>query len=103
MCIEDKYIVFSSGRRIPVDSSLIGLSGSNTDERWSYEGSHFHLCFGTHESIDPDSLLPEECIELAEYMIGLWHHFRTKSEQRLTHENGFAASTKSNGVSGYTS
>ena len=83
MSIEDNYIVFSSGRRIYLPQGTVGLSATNTDERWLFDGSSFKLDLGGISPVAADELDPEEAMELADYMIALWHRFRTWSDQRV--------------------
>jgi len=83
MTIDDHYITFSTGRRVHLSRGTVGLSATNTDERWLFDGSRFMLDFGGLAAVGADVLEPEEAIELADYMIALWHRFRTYSDQRV--------------------
>lgn len=83
MTIDDQYITFSTGKRLRLNRGTIGLSATNTDERWLFDGSNFTLDFGGVASVAADVLEPEEAIELADYMIAMWHRFRTYSDQRV--------------------
>lgn len=82
MSIEDDYIVFSSGRRVYLSRGTVGLSATNSDERWLFDGSTFQVDFGGIAPVDAHALDPDEAMELADYMIALWHRFRTYSDQR---------------------
>ena len=82
MTIDEQYITFSTGRRVSLTRGSVGLAASNTDERWLFDGSSFKVDFGGATSVPADVLEPEEAIELADYMIALWHRFRTHSDQR---------------------
>lgn len=82
MTIKDQYITFSTGRRVYLTRGSVGLAASNTDERWLFDGSSFTVDFGGTAGVPADVLEPEEAIELADYMIALWHRFRTYSDQR---------------------
>jgi len=77
MTIDKQYITFSTGRRVFLSRGSVGLAASNTDERWLFDGSSFTVDFGGAAGVPADVLEPEEAIELADYMIALWHRFRT--------------------------
>ncbi len=83
MTIDDGFITFSTGKRVRLTRGSVGLSATNTDERWLFDGSNFTLDFGGIASVAADMLEPEEAIELADYMIAMWHRFRTYSDQRV--------------------
>ncbi len=83
MTIDKQYITFSTGRRVFLSRGSVGLAASNTDERWLFDGSSFTVDFGGAAGVPADVLEPEEAIELADYMIALWHRFRTYSDQRI--------------------
>ena len=71
MIIENDTVTFSTGRQVYANGGIIGLA-PNLEVTEGYDGD---IAFEQFSS--------EECIELAEYMIGQWQRFLEIEKSQL--------------------
>lgn len=73
MKIEDNSVIFNTGTKLCISSGIIGLrlTPGEVDVFYGYGGN---LSNGRIHEFKP-VLTPEECVELAEYMMDTWESF----------------------------
>ncbi len=73
--IKDQTLIFSTGRRISAQRGVIGISPLLE----VFQGHGGVLIPSEPFLDDNDSLTNQECVELADFMIGQWQAFKTLS------------------------
>jgi hypothetical protein len=81
---DERHIIFSSGKTVYCFGDVVGLAAEYEHDgrkayhriRYGWDG-HITTCLDEYwkdwdETPDKEALTPPECIELAEYMIGIW-------------------------------
>lgn len=79
MMINDDNLIFSTGKSIYTNSSIVGICLSDDDIDCLYYGSDGGIslpsdtCFGESRRLNS-----AECVELADAMLSKWQEFREK-------------------------
>lgn len=68
MRIEGDDLIFSSGKTIYANQGIVGID------------SEGYITEGYDGGIDDDKFTPDEKMEFADYMIGLWRSYKNKQE-----------------------
>lgn len=83
--VKGQTFVFSTGRRISVTRDVVGIS----PHLEVFQGSCGVLLPSEPFLDDDDALTSQECVELADYMLGKWQDFKAMQSVQPDKENPF--------------